>query len=90
MGIIPPNGTKPASVWAQKKGGKKSRPIFFELAIFVTLTEHIIECSNLALATFDFAGLFKVAFLADVSDDAFSVKLLLQAAKSLFHSLAFA
>lgn len=65
-------------------------PDFFELAIFVTLTEHIIECCNLALATFDFAGLFKVALLADVSDDAFPVKLLLQATKSLFHSFTFA
>lgn len=47
------------------------------LAIFVTLTEHIVESGDLALAAFDFARLFKVTLLADIANDAFAVNLLL-------------
>lgn len=47
------------------------------LAVFVTLTEHIVESGDLALAAFDFAGLFKVALLAHVANDAFAVNFLL-------------
>lgn len=47
------------------------------LAIFVTLTKHIVESGDLALAAFDFARLFKVTLLADIANDAFAVNLLL-------------
>ena len=65
-------------------------PEAFLLAIFVTLTEHIVEGGNLVLTTLDFTRLFVITFLTNVADNAFAVELLLQTAECLFHSFTLA
>lgn len=63
---------------------------FALLAVFVALTEHVIESRHLTLAALDFAGLFKVTLLPDVAYDSFAVELFLQTAQGFFHRFSFA
>ena len=76
--------------------GRKKSPFFEKgafltaLAVFVALTQHIVESCNLALAAPYFAWLFKIALLARVADNAFAVELFLEPAKHFFHSFTLA